>query len=246
MADAKKATIVIKKVKKGGHAAPHGGAWKVAYADFVTAMMCFFLVMWLMGTDEETKAAISAYFNNPSSPEVWRPDLHDVDARPMGNKTGAGESILKGAEGAIPEDLVQRPSPILERKPDSAGPSEAKGTFSSEDLAAAETLTFVLFENQLFRLNSMDLAQPQAKAALEQVGRIAKSFRGSLVIQSSYNPAGGSPQDSYEFAMSRLVELKRFFVDHRWLAEELISVKLEQSTEPSERRFVFSFSKSSQ
>ena len=50
MADAP--VIVIKKKKGGGHGGHHGGAWKVAYADFVTAMMCFFMVMWLLGADE--------------------------------------------------------------------------------------------------------------------------------------------------------------------------------------------------
>src|SRR6201996_3886256 len=58
--------IIIKK-KKGGHGGHHGGAWKVAYADFVTAMMAFFLVMWLMGADEATKAAIEGYFKDPGS-----------------------------------------------------------------------------------------------------------------------------------------------------------------------------------
>lgn len=55
---------VIKK-KKGGHG-HHGGAWKVAYADFVTAMMAFFLVMWLIGLDSETRRAIAGYFRDPS------------------------------------------------------------------------------------------------------------------------------------------------------------------------------------
>jgi chemotaxis protein MotB len=60
-------TIVIKRVKKGGHG-HHGGSWKVAFADFATAMMAFFLLMWLMGsTSEEQKGAISEYFNNPSA-----------------------------------------------------------------------------------------------------------------------------------------------------------------------------------
>ena len=60
-------TIIIKRVKKGGHA-HHGGSWKVAFADFATAMMAFFLLMWLMGsTTEEQKGAISEYFNNPSA-----------------------------------------------------------------------------------------------------------------------------------------------------------------------------------
>jgi chemotaxis protein MotB len=61
----KKQTIVIKKiiVQGGGH---HGGSWKVALADFMTALMAFFLVMWLVGQKEETKKSISDYFSTPS------------------------------------------------------------------------------------------------------------------------------------------------------------------------------------
>ncbi len=64
--DAKKLQpIIIKRVKKGGHAA-HGGAWKIAYADFVTAMMAFFLLMWLLGsTSEGDKKGIADYFGSP-------------------------------------------------------------------------------------------------------------------------------------------------------------------------------------
>jgi chemotaxis protein MotB len=64
--DAKKLQpIIIKRVKKGGHAV-HGGAWKIAYADFVTAMMAFFLLMWLLGsTSEGDKKGISDYFQSP-------------------------------------------------------------------------------------------------------------------------------------------------------------------------------------
>lgn len=60
------APIIIKKIKK--RHAHHGGSWKVAFADFATAMMAFFLLMWLMGsTTQEQKGAISEYFNNPSA-----------------------------------------------------------------------------------------------------------------------------------------------------------------------------------
>src|SRR5215469_6088838 len=55
--------IIIKKVRKGGHDGHHGGAWKVAYADFVTAMMAFFLLMWLINTTSpEQKRGIADYF----------------------------------------------------------------------------------------------------------------------------------------------------------------------------------------
>jgi len=61
----KEPVIVIKKItiKKGGH---HGGAWKVAFADFMTAMMAFFLVMWLVSQSEDVKKNVADYFSTPS------------------------------------------------------------------------------------------------------------------------------------------------------------------------------------
>ncbi len=77
--------IIIKRVKKGGHAA-HGGAWKIAYADFVTAMMAFFLLMWLLGsTTEGDKKGIADYFGSPLKLS-------------MGGGSGSGDSssVVKG------------------------------------------------------------------------------------------------------------------------------------------------------
>ena len=55
--------IIVKR--RGGHAGHHGGAWKVAYADFVTAMMAFFLVMWLVTQSKDVRAAVAGYFRDP-------------------------------------------------------------------------------------------------------------------------------------------------------------------------------------
>ena len=77
--------IIIKKIKKGGHAV-HGGAWKIAYADFVTAMMAFFLLMWLLGsTSEGDKKGIADYFASPLKVA-------------MGGGSGSGDSssVVKG------------------------------------------------------------------------------------------------------------------------------------------------------
>lgn len=63
MAD-KRPIIVIKRA--GGHGGHHGGAWKVAYADFVTAMMSLFIVLWLMNTSVHIRKAVAGYFNDPS------------------------------------------------------------------------------------------------------------------------------------------------------------------------------------
>jgi chemotaxis protein MotB len=63
-----KAAAQIRVVKKGkSHGGHHGGAWKVAYADFVTAMMAFFLVMWIVGLSQDVKQAVAGYFKDPVS-----------------------------------------------------------------------------------------------------------------------------------------------------------------------------------
>ncbi len=62
------APIIVKRIKKAAGHGHHGGAWKVAYADFVTAMMAFFMLLWLMGsTTEQQKRAISDFFEYPST-----------------------------------------------------------------------------------------------------------------------------------------------------------------------------------
>lgn len=84
-ADKKLQPIIIKKIKKGGHG-HHGGAWKIAYADFVTAMMAFFLLMWLLGsTSKGDLNGIAEYFNSPLKV-----------AMAGGSGSGDSSSILKG------------------------------------------------------------------------------------------------------------------------------------------------------
>ena len=84
-ADKAQPIIVIKK--KGGHGGHHGGAWKVAYADFVTAMMSLFIVLWLMGSSEKVKKAVAGYFNDPKG-----------TASLLGTTmTGTGETVATAA-----------------------------------------------------------------------------------------------------------------------------------------------------
>jgi len=64
MATTTRPIIIVKK--KGGHGGHHGGAWKVAYADFVTAMMALFIVLWLMNSSNQIKEAVGGYFKDPS------------------------------------------------------------------------------------------------------------------------------------------------------------------------------------
>ncbi len=71
--------------RRGGHGGHHGGAWKVAYADFVTAMMALFLVLWLVGSDEETKQAVQRYFKGEKDQQGRRGSKLYTDNKPLMN-----------------------------------------------------------------------------------------------------------------------------------------------------------------
>ncbi len=99
--------IIIKKVKK--HTAHHGGAWKVAYADFVTAMMALFIVLWLMTSSVKVRKAISSYFHDPSGSGQLSGSA----------QAGTGESmtVTKDRMESLKEDLEQamKKSPEFEK-----------------------------------------------------------------------------------------------------------------------------------
>ncbi len=85
MADKRPIIIIKKKINHGGH---HGGAWKVAYADFVTAMMALFIVLWLTSSGEKVKKSIAGYFNDPtgSTKEIGTDKSGDGDSVPLDKK----------------------------------------------------------------------------------------------------------------------------------------------------------------
>ena len=103
MAD-KRPIIVIKKVV--GHGGHHGGAWKVAYADFVTAMMALFIVLWLTSSGEKVKKSIASYFNDPqgTSKEVGT------------GKDGTGDSIPLDKKGI--SELKEKMERQIASRPD--------------------------------------------------------------------------------------------------------------------------------
>ena len=97
MADSGKAAVIIKKKKKGHHEGHHGGAWKVAYADFVTAMMALFIVLWLMNSKPEIQEAVGGYFRDPSG---------FADAMGSGRGgTGEGIAVSKDDMGGLKDKL---------------------------------------------------------------------------------------------------------------------------------------------
>src|SRR4051795_7102777 len=94
MSDSRPIVIVKKKAGHGGH---HGGAWKVAYADFVTAMMALFIVLWLLNTSKQVQEAVGGYFKDPTG-----------TSKKVGtNQSGAGEnfSLTKDNMSKLKQEL---------------------------------------------------------------------------------------------------------------------------------------------
>ncbi len=142
--------IIVKRIKKvaGGH---HGGAWKIAYADFVTAMMAFFILMWLLGsTTKGDLQGISEYFKTPLKV-----------AMSGGNGSGASDSVLKGGGNNITKkqgQVTKKEDQQKEKKPDLKSAQEAVEKAEMEKLEALKkrieeaidsSVTLSKFKNQL-------------------------------------------------------------------------------------------------
>ena len=134
--------ILIKKVKKvsgGGH---HGGAWKVAYADFVTAMMAFFLLMWLINTtDPEQKRGIAEYFAPASVSETTSGSGGILGGTSLGDdgvKSAGSQSVLEELAPEAP--ATDQTGSSLSSASDAALQAEIQKREAAEFASAAESL----------------------------------------------------------------------------------------------------------
>jgi chemotaxis protein MotB len=127
--------IIVKKVKKSGHAV-HGGAWKIAYADFVTAMMAFFLLMWLLGsTSEGDKKGLTDYFNAPLK-----------IALAGGSGAGASNSVIMGGGKDLSKTTGQSPTgggndPIAKKIAAEAMKEAVRGEVAKQDAKKMASLS---------------------------------------------------------------------------------------------------------
>lgn len=155
--------ILIKKIKKAGGHGHHGGAWKVAYADFVTAMMAFFLLMWLINaTDPEQKKGIAEYFA-PAS----------VSASTSGSGGILGGTSLgeDGAKGSGSMSIVDQMAP--EAPPDA--PQEA-GQSSNLAAASEEALRQEIARREAAEFASAAESLRQAMQSMPELAELSKQL----------------------------------------------------------------------
>ncbi|MFO1321563.1 MAG: flagellar motor protein MotB [Burkholderiales bacterium] len=153
MSDDSQQPIIVKKIKKGGHG-HHGGAWKIAYADFVTAMMAFFLLMWLLGsTTKGDLQGIASYFKTPLKVSLMG-----------GSGAGDATSIIKGGG----TDLTKKTGQVNNHV-------DGKKRSGPVDEAEAEK---VLQAQEAERLKGL---KQQLEAEIEK-SELLQQFRNQLLI----------------------------------------------------------------
>jgi len=230
MAEDRVRPIIVKKIKKNA-AGHHGGAWKIAYADFVTAMMAFFLLMWLLGsTSKAQKEGISDYFKTPL-----------MLALTGGTAVGASDTLIKGGGG---KDLTKKQGQVKpvdgsKEKEKSVDVKDAKQALEKAEKAKLEELkakiekaiedspTLSKFKKQLLlditseglRIQIVDEQnrpmfasskaemQPYAQQILQEIGKMLNGVTNKISLSGHTDaapyPSGDKGYSNWELSSDR-------------------------------------------
>ncbi|QLG87879.1 flagellar motor protein MotB [Chitinibacter bivalviorum] len=183
MSDDSQRPIVVKKIKKGGHG-HHGGAWKIAYADFVTAMMAFFLLMWLLGSvSKGNLKGVSDYFSNPVK-----------IANAGGSGAGESDTVIQGGGN----DLTKQAGQVKKGDP----PSQTEAAKDKRRLSALKQKFEALMDNKI-KENSK-LAQYKNQLKLDMV---AEGLRIQIVDEQNRPMFKSGSSELESFAHEILQEI---------------------------------------
>ena len=224
--------IVIKK--KGGHGGHHGGAWKVAYADFVTAMMSLFIVLWLMGSSEKVKRAVAGYFNDPKG----------IASQLGTTMTGTGSTVSQ-----VSTDELQKLKDKLEQEIKARKDLE-KLSKQIEITITPEGLRIELIEGKngtFYELGSPKLS-PSGQELLALLATELKTLPNSLLIEGHTDStpySAGNGYSNWDLSADRANSARRLLQQDgvrtdqvtqvRGYADQMLRVK-SNPTDPSNRR----------
>src|SRR5882672_9277516 len=205
--------IIKKKVSHGGH---HGGAWKVAYADFVTAMMALFIVLWLMNTSKPVQEAISGYFKDPAG-TAKKVGMDQPGSLGSGQKV----QVTKQNKAELKEQLEKRIQSITDLE---------KLRENIEMTVTAEGLRIELLESDkgtFFNSGSPELNQSgQEMLALlaEQLGQVPNHL--SIEGHTDAKPYGGkSNYSNWELSADRANAARRLMAQSGLRSDQVSQVR---------------------
>ncbi len=206
------APIIVKKkkVQAAGH---HGGSWKVAYADFVTAMMAFFMVMWIMGMSAETRSMVAGYFNDPfgfmkNEPQSQSPfPLPGSPAKKPGSSRGT-------ADDKVSAEAIQLKEVEAEFKKAVQSDAELKELVEHVVIEMTdEGLRIELVEaaGAVFFETGKDVIRPIAMKLIAKISPILVRSKRHIVIEGHTDSAqyAGMAYNNWDLSSDRAKALRR-------------------------------------
>ena len=242
--------IIVKRVKKAAHGS-HGGVWKIAYADFVTAMMAFFLLMWVLGsTTSGDLAGISAYFQNPlrvaveggngsgdatrlikgGGENIFRRDGQEAKAdsntpqKKVSNQEDVSEQYNRAEQGKL-EQLKEQLEQQIASDPTL---DKSKNQIFMDITAEGLRIQIVDEKNRpMFDTGSADMT-PQTRQLLATIGRVLSTLNNRLRIEGHTDSRqfGGGPTGygNWELSSERANAARRAVVSGGFLANRIAHV----------------------
>jgi chemotaxis protein MotB len=209
MEETKSKKIIIKNVKKV-HAGSHGGSWKVAYADFVTAMMAFFLLMWLLNmTSQEKRAVLALYFKHFSLFDKGGKSFMQNDgSRPVGRNYGGEEVVDTGEHqtGVTNDDLATK---LMTGIDQNAGVGKEQFYIAITE----EGIRIQIVDSQrnpIFAAGSAQLTD-SAKQMVHTVAHVLKNFPNEIAVEghTDSSPTRSEQVSNWELSVARASSARR-------------------------------------
>jgi len=202
--------IIVKKKVHGGH---HGGAWKVAYADFVTAMMALFIVLWLLASSEKVKKAVGSYFQDP---------------------TGSGKQV-GSALGGIGESLTVKKDDMSKLKDRLEQAMKTMPKFEQMKdnvrlIITSEGLRIELLETEkgMFFDSGNSRPSEEGEAVLERLAEELGHMPNSILIEGHTDAApytGRTDYSNWELSADRSNAARRLMSDHGLRPNQVTQVR---------------------
>jgi len=208
--------IIVKKVKGHGHA-HHGGSWKVAYADFVTAMMAFFMVMWIMGLSDETRAQIQGYFNDPLGFMKNHPRSTNIISSGL-PKSKPGPTKKNGDEKQGVEQQAKNLARKLQdevAREAAVGDDALKALLEGVEIEVTDEgveIEFIERHRTFFEIGSATI-RPEALPIVHSIGRLLERTHRPMVIDghTDARPLDRPSYNNWDLSTDRAASVRRAF-----------------------------------
>lgn len=222
-------TIIVKK-KKQEHTGGHGGSWKVAYSDFMTSMMAFFMVMWILGLSPDVRAKIQSYFNDPfgnsrtprtkTMMQLNPPIVNHTQGskEEQNNLAKMDQQELQHIKKQIQKTLSKFKQPVIQRL--------------LKDIRIRMTTKGLLLEffekdrNAFFKIGSA-VVTSQARQIFLQIAAILEKSDRNMVL-NGYTDARPYPSNSYDnwdLSADRALALKRVLLEGGLQKNQIIDIR---------------------